>query len=143
MAAAHRSAPQRRRPLDFHSPRRNFIFPKIMKTKPPSFAPESRRLHPHRTARRHRHHRHSRGDAAAGAGSGQADALKTKAHLEAVDIATAIQGYDSAYGRFPVSGAVQAAAGTGDFTYGGTLQNEPTPARCKSEPKCRRSATPF
>jgi prepilin-type N-terminal cleavage/methylation domain-containing protein len=36
-------------------------------------------------------------------------ALKVKAHMEAVDIATAIQGYDSAYGRFPVSAAAQAA----------------------------------
>jgi len=42
----------------------------------------------------------------------------TKAHLEAVDIATAIQNYDSAYSRFPVSAAAQAAANP-DFTYGG------------------------
>ncbi len=53
-------------------------------------------------------------------------ALMTKAHLEAVDIATAIQAYDSAYGRFPVSAAVQNQAGQNakngidpDFTYGG------------------------
>ncbi len=46
---------------------------------------------------------------------------KTKAKLEAQSIATAIEQYDSAYGRFPVSGAVQTAAGTGDFTYGGSV----------------------
>jgi prepilin-type N-terminal cleavage/methylation domain-containing protein len=48
-------------------------------------------------------------------------ALKTKARIEANDIATAIQAYDSAYGRFPVSAQAQTAAGTGDFTYGGTF----------------------
>ena len=56
-------------------------------------------------------------------------AKKTKASLECQEIATAIQGYDSAYGRFPVSSEAQAAAGAnannarnpnGDFTYGGT-----------------------
>jgi prepilin-type N-terminal cleavage/methylation domain-containing protein len=46
---------------------------------------------------------------------------KTKARLEAQAIATAIEQYDSAYGRFPVSAAVQKAAGSGDFTYGGSL----------------------
>jgi hypothetical protein len=46
---------------------------------------------------------------------------KTKARLEAQAIATAIEQYDSAYGRFPVSSAVQTAAGTGDFTYGGSV----------------------
>jgi prepilin-type N-terminal cleavage/methylation domain-containing protein len=49
------------------------------------------------------------------------NAQKTKAKLEAQGIATAIEGYDSAYGRFPVSSGVQSAAGTGDFTYGGSL----------------------
>jgi prepilin-type N-terminal cleavage/methylation domain-containing protein len=48
---------------------------------------------------------------------------KTKARLEAQAIATAIEQYDSAYGRFPVSSVAQNAAGTGDFTYGGTFQN--------------------
>ncbi len=48
-------------------------------------------------------------------------AKKTKARLEAQDIATAIQHYDSVYGRFPVSSGVQNVAGTGDFTYGGSL----------------------
>jgi prepilin-type N-terminal cleavage/methylation domain-containing protein len=49
-------------------------------------------------------------------------AKKTKAKLEEQDIVTAIQGYDSAYGRFPVSPAVQnsASATNGDYTYGGT-----------------------
>jgi prepilin-type N-terminal cleavage/methylation domain-containing protein len=49
---------------------------------------------------------------------------KTKARLEAQAIATAIEQYDSAYGRFPVSSAVQTAAATGptgDFTYGGSV----------------------
>jgi prepilin-type N-terminal cleavage/methylation domain-containing protein len=48
-------------------------------------------------------------------------ALKTKAKMEAQAIATAIEGYDSAYGRFPVSPAVQTLAGTNDFTYGGAI----------------------
>ena len=51
-------------------------------------------------------------------------AKMAKARLEAQDIATAIQNYDSAYGRFPVSGAAQIAAGTGDFTYGGNFKND-------------------
>ncbi len=54
-------------------------------------------------------------------------ALKVKARLEAQDIATAIQNYDSAYSRFPVSSGVQAAAGTNDFTYGGTLLTQASP----------------
>ena len=45
----------------------------------------------------------------------------TKAKLEAQAIATAIEQYDSAYGRFPVSSGVQTVAGTGDFTYGGSI----------------------
>ena len=106
--------------LDFHSPRRNFIFPKPMKSNPPH-------------SRRHR----------AGftlvelltviaiigilaalllpvLAAVKRHALMVKAHLEAADIATAIQGYDSAYGRFPVSSAAQKAASAvnGDFTYG-------------------------
>jgi prepilin-type N-terminal cleavage/methylation domain-containing protein len=46
---------------------------------------------------------------------------KAKAKLEAQGIVTAIEHYDSIYGRFPVSSGTQAAAGTGDFTYGGSL----------------------
>jgi len=49
---------------------------------------------------------------------------KTKAKLEAQAIATAIEQYDSAYGRFPVSSDVQTVAATGptgDFTYGGSI----------------------
>ncbi|HXI69851.1 MAG TPA: prepilin-type N-terminal cleavage/methylation domain-containing protein [Verrucomicrobiae bacterium] len=48
-------------------------------------------------------------------------AQKAKAKLEAQDIATAIEHYDSVYGRFPVSAGTQTAAGAGDFTYGGSL----------------------
>jgi prepilin-type N-terminal cleavage/methylation domain-containing protein len=44
-----------------------------------------------------------------------------KAKTEETSLAQAIEGYESAYnGRFPVSAATQAAAGTNDFTYGGT-----------------------
>jgi len=58
-------------------------------------------------------------------------ALKHKAKLEAQAIATAIEGYDSAYGRFPVSAAAQNQATinappftkNGDFTYGGNFFN--------------------
>jgi prepilin-type N-terminal cleavage/methylation domain-containing protein len=46
-------------------------------------------------------------------------AKKAKARTEIAALVTAIEGYDSDYGRFPVSKAVQAAAGTNDFTYGG------------------------
>jgi prepilin-type N-terminal cleavage/methylation domain-containing protein len=42
-------------------------------------------------------------------------------------IVTAIEAYDSAYGRFPISSAAQAAASGGDFTYGGTFQTEGIP----------------
>ena len=59
-----------------------------------------------------------------------------KASLEIQGIVTAIQGYDSNYGRFPVSAAAQAAAGNNagpgrgqnaDFTYGGTFQTPTSP----------------
>ena len=45
-------------------------------------------------------------------------AKKSKAKMQAQDIVTAIQHYDSVYGRFPVSAFAQTAAGGGDFTYG-------------------------
>jgi hypothetical protein len=49
-------------------------------------------------------------------------ALKTQTRIQVNDIATAIQAYDSAYGRFPVSPSAQAAASAAgsDFTYCGT-----------------------
>ena len=109
-------------PPDFHSPRWNYNSPKIMKTNLP----------------------HSRRNRAGFTlvellvviaiiailaalllpvlSHATTSAKKTKAKLEATDLATAIQGYDSSYGRFPVSAAAQAAAGTGDFTYGGIYQ---------------------
>ena len=57
-------------------------------------------------------------------------ALKIKAGLQERDIATAITAYNSDYGRFPVSPAVQNQANAnastgiknGDFTYGGVFQ---------------------
>jgi prepilin-type N-terminal cleavage/methylation domain-containing protein len=117
-------------PPDVHSPRRNFILQKTMKTTLPR-------------SRRHR----------AGftlvelltviaiigilaallltvLAAARRSALKAKAQTEMQGLVTAIQGYDSAYGRFPVSPAAQAAAGAnagkpappnGDFTYGGTF----------------------
>lgn len=46
-----------------------------------------------------------------------------KAKVEMSSLVTAIQGYDEAYGRYPVSAAVQnmAIAANSDFTYGGSL----------------------
>jgi prepilin-type N-terminal cleavage/methylation domain-containing protein len=108
--------------LDFRSPRRNFAFSKPMKTIPPR-SPRNRTgftlvellvviaiigilagmILPALSAARK-------------------NALKTKAKLEIGDIATAIQGYDSTYGRFPVWPAVQAAANP-DFTFGGIGHN--------------------
>ena len=49
-------------------------------------------------------------------------AQKAKAKTEMQGIVTAIQGYDSAYGRFPVSTNAQSAANGGDYTYGGIFQ---------------------
>ena len=47
-------------------------------------------------------------------------ALKVRAHTEVLEIANAIEAYDSAYGRFPVSTNAQFAASgaNSDFTYG-------------------------
>ena len=47
-------------------------------------------------------------------------ALKVRAHLEVVQLANAIEKYDSDYGRFPVStnALFAASAAGGDFTYG-------------------------
>ncbi len=52
-------------------------------------------------------------------------AQKVQAKLQIQDIVTAIQAYDSAYGRFPVSTNAQnaAAAQNGDFTFGGNTFN--------------------
>ena len=49
-------------------------------------------------------------------------AQKVQAQLEINQIATAIEKYDSDYGRFPVSSTAQSAAGTNDFTYGSVFQ---------------------
>ena len=53
-----------------------------------------------------------------------------RARVQIKEIATAIQGYDNAYSRFPVSDNAQAAAmaAGGDFTYGGTFQTPAGPA---------------
>ena len=50
-------------------------------------------------------------------------AQKKQAQVEMSQIVGAIQQYDSVYGRFPVSSAVQQTASTlgGDFTYGGSV----------------------
>lgn len=50
-------------------------------------------------------------------------AYKTQAKVQVNDITTAIQAYDSAYGRFPVTTQAQTAAGTGDYTYCGFYTN--------------------
>lgn len=59
-------------------------------------------------------------------------ALVMRATAEMTDLVTAIQAYDQAYGRFPVSQAEQTAAAAGyngnyDFTYGGTFKGSATP----------------
>jgi prepilin-type N-terminal cleavage/methylation domain-containing protein len=59
------------------------------------------------------------------------DAKKTQAKLQIQDLVTAIQNYDSTYGRFPVSDNAQSAAQNnasgpirnGDITYGGLFTN--------------------
>jgi prepilin-type N-terminal cleavage/methylation domain-containing protein len=52
---------------------------------------------------------------------GKLNAQKNMARIQVADIANAIRAYDSAYGRFPISVAVQTAAGNSDFTYGGAV----------------------
>ena len=53
-------------------------------------------------------------------------AQKRQAQLQISDLVTAIQNYDSAYSRFPVSATAQAAAINGQFTYGGWIPINPT-----------------
>ena len=48
-------------------------------------------------------------------------AKERKAKIEIQAIATAIEAYDSANSRFPVSSTIQNLAGGGDFTFGGSL----------------------
>jgi len=48
-------------------------------------------------------------------------AQKTQARLQIDSLVTAIQNYDSAYSRFPISSGVQSVAANGQFTYGGIL----------------------
>jgi prepilin-type N-terminal cleavage/methylation domain-containing protein len=57
-------------------------------------------------------------------------AQKKQAAVEISQIVGAIQQYDSVYGRFPVSSAVQQTAGAlgGDFTYGGSVIASNVPA---------------
>jgi prepilin-type N-terminal cleavage/methylation domain-containing protein len=50
-------------------------------------------------------------------------AYKNQAKIEVNAIATAVQAYDSAYGRFPVTPQAQTLAGTGDLTYSGIYVN--------------------
>jgi prepilin-type N-terminal cleavage/methylation domain-containing protein len=54
-------------------------------------------------------------------------AQSTQARLQAQDIVTAIQNYDSAYSRFPISKGVQQAAAGDEFTYGGSVLAPFTP----------------
>jgi prepilin-type N-terminal cleavage/methylation domain-containing protein len=56
-------------------------------------------------------------------GAAKKHAQRVQARLNESDIVTAIEGYDSAYSRLPVSSAAQSAAGTGDYTYGAIFQN--------------------
>jgi prepilin-type N-terminal cleavage/methylation domain-containing protein len=119
-------------PQDVHSPRRNFILQKTMKTT----LPRSRRQRAGFTLVELLTVIAIIGILAAllltVLAAAKRSALKAKAQTEMQGLVTAIQGYDSAYGRFPVSPAVQAAAGAnagiaasqnGDFTYGGTFQS--------------------
>jgi prepilin-type N-terminal cleavage/methylation domain-containing protein len=59
-------------------------------------------------------------------------AQKVQARLEIQNLVTAIEKYDSDYGRFPVSSTVQNAAGTNDFTYGWVFQTETVPVQVQT-----------
>ena len=56
-----------------------------------------------------------------GLAAAKIQAQKTQAKLQISELVAAIQNYDSAYSRFPVSANVQATSAGGDFTYGGTV----------------------
>ena len=110
-------------PLDFHSPRKNFILPKTMKKNPSA----SRRRRAAFTLVELLTVIAIIGILAAlllpVLSAVKRSAQKVKAQTEMQALATAIQAYDSAYGRFPVSTNVQAVASAAqsDFTYGGSV----------------------
>ncbi|HXR03984.1 MAG TPA: type II secretion system protein [Verrucomicrobiae bacterium] len=61
-------------------------------------------------------------------------ALRVQAHTEVVEIANAIEKYDSDYGRFPVSTNAQlaASAAKSDFTYGWVFNTPSTPCQVET-----------